>query len=257
MSDCTFLASAADPHMEQRLWAAVLHCGPMAMLAGRAALVLAGWNGGHRLPLDVLVPAGQQERTAPVWLRVRRTRTIPAPLGSPARVSSHLATLQAAAWSQSDREAMFIVVSALQQGVSSASGLLRELEDLQRLPRRRTIREAVKEFCDGAQSVPEVDFARLCSRFSIPKPVRQVRRQDRQGRWRYTDAEFTSPTGTVIVEIDGLQHLDPRNWIDDIDRQNSLVLNSTVRVLRVASWTLRHEPEAFMRTLRDALGLCA
>lgn len=70
------------------------------------------------------------------------------------------------------------------------------------------------------------------------------------------DAEFVMEGRTVIVEIDGLQHLDPRNWLADIERQNSLALSTGGTVLRVATWTLRNEPERFMQTLREALGGC-
>ena len=50
----------------------------------------------------------------------------------------------------------------------------------------------------------------------------------------------------MIVEIDGLHHLDPANWLADIRRQNDLMVTTNGLVLRVATWTLKHEPAEFM-----------
>jgi very-short-patch-repair endonuclease len=77
---------------------------------------------------------------------------------------------------------------------------------------------------------------------------------DAGGVWRYTDAEFTMRDGrTLIVEIDGLHHLEPTNWLNDIDRQNDLVLSVDGLVLRVATWTLNRQPAPFMAKIAALL----
>lgn len=243
-----YLLSPAPPTPAQLVWAAYLHCGPASMIAGRSALVLAGWGDAHRRPIHALVPGGRQPTGTPAWLRVHRSQSIPEQsLGSPPRVPPHLAAVQAAAWAASDREAMFVLTSSMQQGIITPIRFQREVASTSRVRRRTLMLDTAGEYLSGTQSTPEFDFGRLCRHYGIPAPIRQTRRRDASGRWRYTDAEFVLPDGrTLIVEIDGLHHLDPANWLADIRRQNDLMVTTNGLVLRVATWTLKHEPAEFM-----------
>lgn len=100
-------------------------------------------------------------------------------------------------------------------------------------------------------SMGELDFARLCRRYGIRKPDRQVPRRSRRGR-RRIDAYFDAER--VVVEIDGIGHVDPAQWMDDHERQNDIVIQGDRTFLRVSTWVLRYEPEWFMEQLRRALG---
>ncbi len=246
----TFLASACEP--TQRAWAAVLHCGSSALLAGRNALVLHGWKNELGAPYDVVVPHCVQKVPGPSWLRIHRV-TVPlsGPAAKPARTCPHLATAHAASWARTDREASLIVISAFQQRITAAPQLLTVVKQLPRLPRRHLIADLVAEYLDGAHSLNELDFTALCRRFDVPLPSKQTKRFDSKGRLRAIDVEFVTPSGRVLrLEIEGIQHLEPDNYLDDITRHNRLQIADPAVGLRVSSWTLRHEPAPFMTELR-------
>jgi hypothetical protein len=247
-----YLASPMQPSPRQRAWAALLHCGPSARLAGRNALVLHGWDEELRAPFDVAVPHRVQPASGPAWLRIHRVMLEPTgPAARPARTSAHLATAHAAAWARSEREAAFIVISVLQQRLTAADRLLQTLTLLSRLPRRGLIVELASEFLDGSQSLNELDFAALCRRHGLPAPHRQARRLDVSGQLRAIDVEFRTASGRLLrVEIEGIQHLNPGNYFADIDRHNRLQMAQPAVGLRVSSWTLSHEPAPFMEELR-------
>lgn len=100
-------------------------------------------------------------------------------------------------------------------------------------------------------SISEMDFSRLCREFGIRQPDRQIPRRSRRGIRRldvYFDAE------RVVVEIDGIGHADPENWLDDHERQNDIVIQGDRTFLRVSTWVIKYEPEYFMEQLALALG---
>lgn len=74
----------------------------------------------------------------------------------------------------------------------------------------------------------DIDFIRLCRRANLPPPRQQsIRVVD--GRRRNLDAEWLRADGTrVVAEVDGAQHLTPEHWLDDMDRQNEIMLDGTV-----------------------------
>jgi hypothetical protein len=248
----TFLASPASPTLEQLAWAAVLHCGEGAALGGHNALVLHGWNDKLQKPFDVVYPTRVRDR--PQWLRLRRVHCEIGSLGSPPRVNAHDALLQAVAWARSEREALCIELSALQQRLVSPQRLIELVDVRPRMKRRAVFLEALDDFRGGAQSLNELDLGRVCSSNGIPGPVRQVRVYDAYGTLRAIDAEFTTPSGPVHVEVEGLQHLDPLVWFSDLRRHNGLVLNGQGGYLRYSSWTINHDPEEFLRDMRLLCG---
>jgi very-short-patch-repair endonuclease len=142
----------------------------------------------------------------------------------------------------------------MQQRVITPTQIQAECRTHVRMHRRGLTLDVATEYLNGLQSTNEVDFAALCRRYRIPQPVRQTRRRDSAGKWRYTDAEFVLPDGRVlIVEIDGLHHLDPENWLEDIKRQNTLMVATGGLLLRVATWTLKREPDDFMPFLKSVV----
>lgn len=248
----TFLATVSPPSDEHLLWAAVLDAGRAARLAGRNALVLHGWQQDVCKPIDVVVPRDVRRRCNPDWMRVHRAAVVRGPAQSPPRVPVHDAAVQSAAWARSDREAMFIVVSALQQGLVEPERLRAATGS--KLHRRRVILTIVDEYAGGVDSLSELDFGRLCRRYGVPPPRRQVRRLDKNGKCRSIDVEFVTWEGRQLrAEIEGLQHFDPLRWLEGIERHNSLVLAGEKPWLRVSTWTVRFEPDVFMLPLREAV----
>ena len=162
-------------------------------------------------------------------------------------MNATLAVVQAGGWARTPREAMFVVLSSLQQEVTKPKRLRQELLGRPQAARRALLLELVDEYSSGVSSLNEHEFAQICRKHGLPQPIRQCRRKDSKGRDRYIDAEFQAHDGRIImVEIDGMQHLDPENWTEDIERQNSLVLRTGGLVLRVSTFMLRHSPESFV-----------
>jgi hypothetical protein len=251
----TLLTHLGDPTQDQLLWAALLHGGSQARAAGLTALALHGWSKGLEQPFHVAVPHRVQPAPAPHWVLMHRMTNGPTgPAAVPARVSVHVAVAQASAWARTDREAMFIVISALQQGLTSPARLVETLEQMPRLPRRRLTAEVAREFAGGVQSLNELDFGALCLRFGVPEPVRQTRVLDARGKLRAIDAEFRASSGKAIrVEIEGLGHLNPEDYFADVNRSNDLALSNPAVGLRITTWHLKYEPSTFMRNLRRAV----
>ena len=91
---------------------------------------------------------------------------------------------------------------------------------------------------------------RMCRRFGLALPDRQVKRRDSTGRLRFTDCEWRLPDGrTLVLEVDGGFHMDAEHWEDDIARQRGLTATDRL-VIRCTSRELRDEPERVARDLR-------
>ncbi len=238
---------------EQMRMVGVLEGGPGAALAGCSALVEAGWKGSELGHVDVHSPRGRRRRAQgmPAWLRFHEPRDEPRIHGFPARCTAARAVLDAAMWARSDRQATMILTSAVQQRLVTAGALTRELSRQDRRRRAGCIREVVLDVTGGATSSNEVAFLRNCRAYGLPAPSMQTRRV---GGRRRTDAEFTLPGGRLlIVEIDGIGHLDVDSWHQDIARHNELALSTRALILRVTGWEVRNDPDPFFGPLRDLL----
>ena len=85
----------------------------------------------------------------------------------------------------------------------------------------------------------------------MPRPHRRTRRFDTTGQLRDIDVEFRTPSGRLLrLEIEGIQHLHPSDYLSDITRHNRLQIADPAVGLRVSSWTLKHEAVPSMRELR-------
>jgi very-short-patch-repair endonuclease len=104
----------------------------------------------------------------------------------------------------------------------------------------------------GAEALSELDFARLARRYRLPEPDRQVMRADSRGRRRWLDA-FWDWAG-LVVEVDGLGHMEAAAWWADMRRDNDLTI-SGLRVLRFPAFALRDSPSVVAAQIRTALGL--
>lgn len=111
------------------------------------------------------------------------------------------------------------------------------------------------DLAGGSQAMSEVDLVRLCRRGGLPVPVRQGVRRDGAGRRRYLDAEWQLPDGRrVLLEVDGVGHLDPARWYDDLLRAAEVGRPGEV-VLRLPARALRTDEARVLALLRVHLGL--
>lgn len=241
-----FVRTSGPLTTDQQTWVALLHGGPGARLAGRTALTLHGWNEPLRTPFHVVTPPTVRRTDTPDWIRLHRSRATHGPAPSPARSDVHQAAIHAAQWAKTDREAMFIVLSCLQQRLVSPQRLHTLVQH-----RRRSalITDLADEYRNGITSVNEHDFTELCRKWGLPEPYRQIRVSDAAGRIRAIDATFRLSDGrSKHVEIEGMHHFEPGNFMADIDRHNDLITKGEV-YLRVLSYTIKYEPETFKPVL--------
>ena len=140
--------------------------------------------------------------------------------------------------------------SAAQQRLVTTAQLRRELSTRGRIAWSTEIREILESIDVVVTSTSEADFLRACRSRGLLAPRMQVRRVA-GGRRRRVDAEFRLPDGWVLmVEIDGVAHMDVRQWEADLIRQNELTAETGALVLHVTGWQIRHDPDEFFDLLR-------
>lgn len=237
---------------EQLMWAGPLHAGPLAAVGGLTALEHHGLRNWHRDEITVLLPRsrGVQPLEGVTFVESRRTVVDFRSLGPRPVCRVEPAALLFAAYETADRTAHGLLAAVVQQGLSDPERLERWIVRLRPIRRAEAMRHTLHEFAGGAQSVAELDVGRMCKRFGLPKPMRQVRRRDSSGRVRYTDAEWHLPDGRIVIlEVDGAFHMDVEHWGDDIERERGLVATGAI-VLRCTAWELREQPERVAEDLR-------
>ncbi len=238
-------------------WVAVLAAGRDAALCSWTALALHGLAGWDRTSVHVVVPRGRHVPQMS-WVTVHESRR-----HHPADVQQHdgipvhgieRAAVDAAAWTRSPRTATGVLAAVVQQGLTRPERLLIALDDAGRVRHRRRLQLALADISGGAQALSEIDFARLCRAAGLPEPVRQRVRRDTSGRRRYLDVEWRLPSGRVLVlEIDGVGHLQVERWYDDLLRQAELVIDGPHQVIRLPASAVRLEPQRVLRILARAL----
>jgi very-short-patch-repair endonuclease len=232
-------------------WAAVFQGGPRACLDGASALVAGGLVRFEVGRVRVSVPRGARVRRHPRF-DIRQTRRWAEEdivrSGVP-RTRPAVAAVRAALWARTDREATYVLVLTVQQGLAPPRAIGEELLRVRRDARRLLLHSVVNELLDGARSLGELDVARELRRRGLPRPDRQVLRRDRDNRY-YLDlywADFR-----LVLEIDGIHHAWADNVVGDALRQNALALAGDT-VLRLPLLGLRLRPDDFFAQVEEAL----
>lgn len=252
------LLQNAPPNRRQLMWIAVLDAGTCA-LGSHTSLELAGFRGfaSEGDLIHLVIPRGDKV-TRLAGVRVHESRRLrPHEFvftdGLP-RTPAARSVLDAAAWQPHPRFAATMVASAVQQRLVTVDELDCALRTIGRIRHKQYLREAIRDAASGAQALGELDLARMCRRFDLAQPTRQVRRRDPSGGWRYLDAEWELPFGeSVVLEVDGRHHMDAAQWQADMRRERAIVVGRK-RVLRATNFEVRHEPAYLVRDLR-ALGV--
>ncbi|HEY5353761.1 MAG TPA: DUF559 domain-containing protein [Streptosporangiaceae bacterium] len=76
-------------------------------------------------------------------------------------------------------------------------------------------------------------------------------RRDGDGRRRWLDAYWEQ--AHLVVEVDGLWHMEATAWWADMRRDNALII-SGLRVLRFPAFAVRDQPGVVAAQIRAALG---
>ncbi|WP_405114385.1 endonuclease domain-containing protein [Micromonospora sp. NBC_01405] len=249
-----FVAHNGPVSAEQFRWIAVLAAGPTAVLGGLTAAQAGGLRGFPGRPIHLMLPATCRRGPLPQSVSAHRTTCLPdedvLAVGQPRRTMPARSIVDAAGWAGSDEEARAVIAAGFQQRLIGGDEVHRVLDRLPRVRRRRLILATAIDAAGGAHSLAELGFLGLVRRAGLPEPTRQLVRYDSTGRRRYLDAYFEQ--WQVHVEIDGGQHLDPRQAWADMGRQNALWVDGD-RVLRFPSWAVRARPEEVIAQLRAAL----
>jgi len=254
LSSSVVATFTGEPTDLQRLWLGVLHGGEGSLVAGLHAAELGGLKNWHRDEITVLVPVNLAvPRPLDGYRFVRTTRALPALRSSSFEVPTcrpSAAVLLWAAEQDKVRTIRGVLAAVVQQRLATAEQLVvGALDRLERLKHATEMRTTLTEIAGGAQSVAELDVRRMCRRYGIVLPRRQVKRHDADGRMRYTDCEWRLADGrTMVLEVDGIFHMDVGQWEDDLSRQRAL--SGTDRVIvRCTSRELRDDDERVARDL--------
>jgi hypothetical protein len=240
-----------------RRWVAVLTGGEGAALGSWTALELHGLVGWQRPALHIVVARGRHVTPLPGLVVHESRRHGPADVVRRSGLPTHTverAAVDAAAWSRSPRTAAGLLAAVVQQGLSQPDRLRLALDQAGRVGHRRRMFLALADIEGGAQALSEIDVGQLCREAGLPEPFRQRVRRDVTGRRRYLDAEWQLPDGSILVlEIDGIGHMEPGRWYDDLFRQAELDLDGRHRVIRLPASAARLEPERVVAVLARAL----
>lgn len=236
---------------ESLWWLALATTACKARLGGVTALQAAGLEGFSERYIHVWVER-HVRHGRPRGVRIHVTRRWDgddlAPSGIP-RSRPDVAAVQAALWARSPRQAVLLLIMAVQQRLATAEDVAAQLERVRRHPYRTLLRHAMADVVGGVQSLGEYDFAVECRRVGLPEPSRQVLRKTSQGRV-YLDVRWARYS--VRVEIDGAQHLAANIRLDDELRDIDGDLQGD-RVLRLTITNMRASTQACMRRVEAAL----
>ena len=248
---------SGTPSRDQFRWAAIVHAGRGAALDGDAALQLLGVRRLHAVRYDVSVPPTRTVAAVDadgLSMKPHRTKHVTrwtsVVHGLPT-VRIDLATLHAAAWAPSDREAELRLCLVVQQRKTTAPNLRSVLQKQPRLRRRALLLEVLDDVELGAHANSELDFLRFCRSHGLPLPD-ELQVAVRADGTRYLDARYRRQR--VVIEVDGAHHMWVEQWDADALRSlEVLVATEGDRIARITAGNLRHDGEKVAALLRRLL----
>lgn len=221
--------------------AAVLACGPGALLSHASAAALWGIRAQRAGDIDVSVPRRRDPRHPGIRVHRRRALAQPAirhgiPVTDPAR------TLIDIAPSLSERELEAAINEADKLDLISPAALRAEIDGVSR-PGAGTVRRLLDEATFVlTDSELERLFLPIARRAGLPTPRTQV--------WLHGHrVDFHWPDRDLAVETDGARfHRTPFQQTDDRRREHALAA-AEVRLLRFTHAQVRYEPRYVERIL--------
>jgi very-short-patch-repair endonuclease len=239
--------------MEARYWVAVLEGGPRALVDGESSLILGGLEHYIAVRIRVSVPRGARIRHRGSSLDLRQTRRVCAEdrangSGVP-RTRNAVASIRAALWARTDRQAALLLTMTVQQGLAPVEELATEALRIRRDRRRGFVHGILLDLAGGVRSLGELDVVRGCRERGLPEPDSQVLRRTHQGSYFL---DFRWGHWAVTVEVDGIQHSWAQQLIGDALRHNTIAIAGDT-VLRLPVLGLRVCPDVFFDQIRAAL----
>lgn len=234
-------------------WRAVWEVGRGAVLDGVSALEAAGLENFETEEVHVSIDHEQgATRVAGVRVhQVREVREVDSTAAGVPRVRPGVAAVRAAQWAVSDRQAALLVCMAVQQRLVRPGDLCPVRWPGAHYGRTGYVRQLLADVRDGAHSLGELDFARLCRLRDLPEPARQVVRQGPRGRV-YLDVRWRECP--LVVEVDGAQHRLGLAVSADNLRRNDLAIGGET-VLTIDLVGLRLMTDEFLDQVATAIRL--
>ena len=247
--------AAREPVGRGLWWRALWESGRHSALDGTTALLAAGLTGWTENLIHVSVPHSAAVRKVP-GVQHHHPRDVGDIIEAGLRrTKPAIATIRAAQWSRSDRAASTLIAMAVQQRIVDAASVLDRWQLVLRSARRPLLHGVIGDVCNGAQSLGELDFARLCRSRGLPTPTLQAVRTGERGRV-YLDVSWDDLG--VHVEINGVHHYEGRQVINDALRGNDLAVREPgVIRLQIPVLGLRTSPDRFMTQVERALAVAA
>ena len=235
-----------------RAWVGLLACTSRSALGGRSALAFDGFEGFTERGVTVVLPPGATRPTLqgvePRFSAMLDERDVH-PLHRPRRTRVARSLVDFASWQTFERRERAIVLSGVQQRITSTRHLRESLTRRGPCRHRALIIESILDAAGGVQSLPERDFDRIRVRRGLPEPSRQaiVRRPD--GSY-YLDATWHAYD--TACEIHGVPHMLVPQWDADLLRSNEVTILGP-RLLAFSSYAIRREQEVVGDQLERAL----
>ena len=223
--------------------AAVLACGPGAVLSHRSAAALHGLIEDRGGPVDVTVATNRRSRRG---IRVHRTRALEPPEVTRKRgipTTTEERTLRDLAAEGATRE--------LEQALDGAHRERQSLTDAVEKGRGRrgitALRAAAQRESGFTRSEAERRLRELVERAGLPTPVTNAR----VGKW---EVDALWPEERLIVEVDGFEFHQGRRAFETDRRRDAELVGLGYRVIRVTWRQLTQEREAVVARIARALG---
>lgn len=231
-----------------RWLAAVLACGPRAVLSYASAAQLWGIR-GSRGPIEVTRTAGHRR---PHGVRLHQTRLLP---------PEHV-TVEAAVPVTTPERTLLDLAARLDVRQMERALVAADRAKCVRWPElRRVVEEGVgrkgrgvlRRLCDevdpnavDARSNPEVDFLALCRKAGLPPPQVNVLVEG-----HLVDCYW--PQARLVVESDSYAYHGDRVAFEHDHESTIGLMAAGYEVLRVTDRMLEHDPDLFLRLVRKSL----